>query len=380
MRKKNILLMYITDVSGHRSAALAIEKALKATSPEVEIMSINAFKYTNPISEKIVNRIYTTVIKNTPKIWDMMYDNPRVKKGLEKLKELVHRNNSPKLQKLFDKFKPDAVICTQAFPCGMVADYKKWTGSKLPLVGVLTDFVPHSYWIYDAVDHYVTPSEEVSQRLVKKGVTAAKIHSLGIPFDPAFNQPVNLALVRQKLKLSPDKKTILIMGGGQGLGPLKTICKSLEQVNHPLQEIIVCGTNRKLYKQLKRKLKRSRHTISLWGYVNNVNELMAVSDLIVTKPGGITTAEALSKGLPMIIIKPLPGQEMSNTQFLMKQQAGIKLDRATDIHTIVDSLFDNPQKLASLAKAAAAIGKPDAAVSIARFILNAIPNDQLLPL
>jgi processive 1,2-diacylglycerol beta-glucosyltransferase len=126
--------MYITDVSGHRSAALAIEKALKILSPSVEIMSINAFKYTNPISERIVNRIYTTVIKKTPKIWDYMYDNPGLKKKLEALKHFIHRSNSPKLAKLFDSFQPDAVVCTQAFPCGMVADCKKWHNSKLPLV------------------------------------------------------------------------------------------------------------------------------------------------------------------------------------------------------------------------------------------------------
>jgi len=367
-----ILLLYITDVSGHRSAAAAIEKGLKELAPGTQIMSINAFKYTNPISEKIVNRIYTAVIKKTPKIWDYMYDNPRVKKSLEKLKEFVHRNNSPKLQRLFDKFQPDLVVCTQAFPCGMVADYKKWSGSQLPLVGVLTDFVPHAYWIYDDVDYYVTPAEVVSKRLMERGVPAGKINAFGIPFDPAFNQPVYVNAVKEKLQLDPAMKTILIMGGGQGLGPIKTIVKSLEKVRQPLQEIIVCGTNKKLFKQLKRKARRSRHRMSVCGYVNNINELMAVSDLIVTKPGGITTAEALSKGLPMIIIKPLPGQEMNNTQFLINERAAIKLDRAADIHRTIEELLASPGKLVSLTKAATRIGKPDAALDIARFILKKI--------
>ena len=114
--RKRILLMYITDVSGHRSAALAIEKALKILSPSVEIMSINAFKYTNPISERIVNRIYTTVIKKTPKIWDYMYDNPGLKKKLEALKHFIHRSNSPKLAKLFDSFQPEIVHIQDHFP------------------------------------------------------------------------------------------------------------------------------------------------------------------------------------------------------------------------------------------------------------------------
>ena len=368
--RKRILLMYITDVSGHRSAAIAIEKALRSLAPNVEILSINAFKYTNPISERIVNRIYTAVIKKTPKIWDYMYDNPRVKKSLESLKQFIHRNNSPKLRRLFDSFRPDAVVCTQAFPCGMVADCKKWNNSSLPLVGVLTDFVPHAYWVYDQVDYYVTPAEEVSQRLMKKGVPEEKIRAFGIPFNSEFNQPVNKQEVKRRLGLDPSAKVILIMGGGQGLGPLKTIYKCLEQVKQPLQEIIITGTNKKLYRQLKKKVVKSRHKVSLHGYVNNINELMSVSDLIVTKPGGITTAEALSKGLPMIIIKPLPGQEMNNTDFLINQQAAIKLNKARQIREVVEDLLKHPEKLKALSAAAALTGRPDAAFDTARFILD----------
>ena len=152
MQPKRIILMYISEVSGHRSATMAIEKAVKILSPKSEILNINAFNYTNPISEKIVNSIYMGVIKNTPKLWDYLYDNPRVVKGLERLKKLVHNSNSPKFKKLFDKFNPDLVVCTQAFPCGMVADFKKTYGSGLPLVAVLTDFIPHSYWVYDGVN------------------------------------------------------------------------------------------------------------------------------------------------------------------------------------------------------------------------------------
>jgi processive 1,2-diacylglycerol beta-glucosyltransferase len=170
--------------------------------------------------------------------------------------------------------------------------------------------------------------------------------------------------------LDPAAKVILVMGGGQGMGPLKTIYTCLEQVKQPLQEIIVTGTNRKLHRQLKRKVARSRHKVSLHGYVNNMHELMAVSDLIVTKPGGITTAEALSKGLPMIIIKPLPGQEMNNTDFLINQQAAIKLDNARRIRGAVEDLLEHPKKLAELSAAALRTGKPDSAIDTARFILN----------
>ena len=175
--------MYISEVSGHRRATMAIEKAIKLLQPKSEILNINAFNYTNPISEKVINRIYMEVIKRTPKVWDYLYDNPSVVKGLENIKQHVHKSNSPKLKKLFDNFNADLVVCTQAFPCGMVADFKKTYGVKLPLVAVLTDYIPHSYWIYDQVDYYITPSEDVSARLVKKGVEPEKIKSYGIAID-----------------------------------------------------------------------------------------------------------------------------------------------------------------------------------------------------
>ncbi|MFH0913259.1 MAG: hypothetical protein V1884_03130, partial [Candidatus Omnitrophota bacterium] len=138
---KRIILMYISEVSGHHSAAVAIEKAIKVLEPGIEVLNIDAFKYTNPVSEKIVNSLYMAVIKRTPKIWDYLYDNPKVAERLEKIKATVHKFNSPKLKNLFDKFNPDAVLCTQAFPCGMVADYKKTYNSTIPLVAVLTDYV-----------------------------------------------------------------------------------------------------------------------------------------------------------------------------------------------------------------------------------------------
>ncbi len=370
MQRKRIILMYISEVSGHHSATNAIEKALKALSPQSEVLNINGFNYTNPISEKIVNTLYMSVIKRTPKLWDYLYDNPRVAKKLDKLKNTVNKLNSPKLKRLFDRFKPDAVACTQAFPCGMVADYKKVYDGALPLVAVLTDFAPHAYWVYDNIDYYVTPSEEVSQRLIKKGVDAAKIRLFGIPFDHTFNDPVDTAAVFKKLKLEQGVSTILIMGGGHGLGPIRSIVKSLEKIKAPTQEIIVTGTNKKLYRILKRRKKKYKKKIALFRYTETINELMSVSDLIVTKPGGITTAEALSKKLPLIIVKPIPGQETSNTAYLTGQNAAIKVTDPKNIHLVIESLINTPGQLETYRESAAAISKPRSSMDIAKFLLE----------
>lgn len=370
MPPKRVVLMYISDVSGHRTAAEAIAQAVKILQPESEILNINAFNYTNPISEKIINRLYMGAIKRAPKIWDYLYDNPNVAKKIENLKNSIHKFNSPKIKRLFDSFQPDAVVCTQAFPCGMVADFKETYNSNIPLIAVLTDYIPHSYWIYDKVDFYIVPSEEVARRLKEKGVAADKIKTFGIPFNPKFSQGVAKDEIMRKLNLNLNLPTLLIMGGGQGLGPIKTIIRSLEKVKRELQEIVVAGTNKKLYRSLKKKIKKYKKRILLFGFVENINELMGVADIIITKPGGITTAEALCKKIPMVIVKPIPGQEVSNTAYLTEKGAAIKVDKPKELNLVIEELLNEPEKLNQIRACTGRISKPDASLDIAKLLLN----------
>lgn len=370
MSVRRIILMYISEVSGHHSATLAIENTLRKLEPQAEILNINAFNYTNPISEKIVNRVYMGVIKRTPKVWEYLYDNIGVAKKIENIKKFVHKLNSPKLKNLFDRFQPDAVICSQAFPCGMVADFKKVYNSDIPLVAVLTDYIPHSYWVYDTVDFYISPCEEVTQRLAKKGVPQQKIKTFGIPFDPKFNEPIDRNKVTRRLRLEQGLPIVLIMGGGQGLGPIKTILRSLEKIKLNFQEIVVAGVNHKLYKYVKKKVKKYKKKISVLGYVDYINELMSISDIVITKPGGITTAEALAQRLPMVIVKPLPGQEANNTEYLIRKQAAIKVDQPRDTRSVIEDLLKHPDKLDRLKEAARQISNPNASLDIARLVLD----------
>lgn len=362
--------MYITEISGHHSATLAIEHALRKISPDAEILNINGFNYTNPIAEKIVGRLYMTVIKRTPRVWDYLYDNPTILKRIKRIKDAIHKLNSPKLHLLFKDFKPDIVACSQAYPCGMVADYKKTYRCDIPLVAILTDFVPHSYWIYDTINYYVSPSDEVTCRLRDKGIPEEKIKTFGIPFDPKFNDPIDEKRVAAVHSLNPHIGTLLIMGGGHGLGPIEKILKSLDRVNSDFQEIVVTGSNKKLYHSLKKKVKRYKKHITLLGYANNINELMSISDIIITKPGGITTSEALAKKLPMIIVNPLPGQEASNTVYLTEKGAAVEVDNPQEINFIVESLLSDREQLRYLSEAAGRIARPDASMHIARFLLD----------
>ena len=369
-KRKRILLMYISQVSGHRQGAVAIAKSLKALNPDCEILSINGFGYIYPLTEKIINTAYMGVIKRAPKIWEYLYDNPKIIKLSEKWKRSIHKSSHKKLKPLIEEFKPDVVVCTQAFPCGMVADYKTAHRLSMTVVGVLTDYAPHLYWLHEGVDYYVVPSQEAHDRYVKEGIPAKQIKILGIPIRMKFAKVLNRQAIAGKLGLDLNIPTVLIMGGGQGLGPMKEAVKSLVRLSRTLQLIVICGTNVKLVHWIKKIQRQTDKKIIFYDYASNVDELMEVSTLIVSKPGGMTTSECLAKGLPMVIIDPIPGQEERNSQFLVNQGIAIRVEDKRHIARDINLLLNNPKQLAAMKEAALKNGKPRAAEDIARLILN----------
>lgn len=368
--KKKILLMYITASSGHYHASCAIEDSLKNLSSSVEILNINAFGYTNPILEKVINRTYMGVIKTKPEVWEYLYDNPKILKSVQGLRDVIHKFNSKKLKTLLENFKPDVVLCTQAFPCGMIADHKKYLNLKLPLIGVLTDHAPHSYWIFNDVDYYITPSEISKEHFVKNGVSGSKIKPFGIPIDPRFIKGHDKGELCRKMGFIIGLPIILIMGGSQGMGPVEGIVTILENIAIPFQLAVVCGINKRLKATLKKRIPRYKRKLIVFGHVDNIDELMEISSIVLTKPGGLTTAESLSKNLPMIIVSPIPGQETKNTDFLLRQGVALKAQDNEDVATLVQELLLNTTKLAEMRKRTSELKKPNAAMDIAKLALD----------
>ena len=368
--RRTVLLMYISKVSGHRQATVAIQKSLRQLDPTAQTPSINGFGYAFPLSEKIINKAYMGVIKRTPKIWDYLYDNPKVFKRSQSIKNFFNKSSHKKLARLLGRFQPDTVVCTQAFPCGMVADYKRTYDLDIKLIGVLTDFEPHSYWVNEGVNYYVVPTPEAKERLITKGAPPESIKVYGIPIRYEFTQNLDKHIIAERLGLDLKRPIILIMGGGQGLGPIRDVVQSLSGVSIPLQLIVITGTNKKLTKWLGEFKEKTDKKIIVYEYANNVNELMKVANLIVTKPGGMTTSEALTMGLPMVIINPIPGQEMRNTDFLLKHGMAIHVHDTIQIGEEIEILLKSPERLAAMSQAAYGNSHPYAALDIARLILN----------
>ena len=368
--------MYISNNSGHHRAAKAIEEALLRKSSAVKVSTINCFNYTNPILEKVINSIYNKVIKIKPEVWEYLYDNPKVVRRTRKLRRLIHKFNSKKLKKLLNTFKPDVVLSTQAFPCGMVADMKKTKKLKFPLVGVLTDYAPHSYWMYDNVNAYVVPSECTKEKFVDSGIPRERIFNFGIPISPKFSRRHRRDVVLRSLGLDTQTPTVLVMGGGQGLGPIEDLMFALNTIEKSFQVIVVCGINKKLKKWLEKRQLLFRKKMAVLGYTKEVEKLMDAADMIVTKPGGLTTAEALTKGLPIVVVNPIPGQEAMNTSFLLKEGVAEKAKDPLHAAIVIEELLAHPGRLEKMRQAALKHANPDAADNIADLILKLIKEDK----
>jgi len=372
---KKIILFYITEDSGHHQASLALEEAFKEIEPEIEILSINFLTYLNPVLEKIGSKTYIEIMKFFPGLWKFFYDNSTSTDNPISFIDLFYKLNFKKLRNLLENFKPDAVICTQALPCEAVTYYKKMFGSSIYLIGVLTDFSPHLHWSNKGVDLYITPISEAKDVLISKGVPANKIKILGIPVNLKFSQYLDKEKIFKKLELKKSSPIILLMGGSKGIGFSEKMIRSLDNLELEFQLLVVAGNNKRFKNYLEKKINTFKKEIRLFGFVKNIYQLMEVADLLISKPGGLTTAEALAKNLPMIIINPLPGQEEKNTRFLVKNGVGIKASNK-NLSLIMEEVLNNSEKLQQMRSAAQNYARPQAARETAKLILGTLNGGQ----
>ena len=378
MNRKKILLAYITKNSGHHQAVLAIERNLDRLNclGEIKTKSVNFSKHIHPLISFFGEKIYLWVLQDNSQIWERVYDNPRVYTWLVKWIDCLVFFKFWKLRGLIEGFVPDVICCTQAFPALIMANFKKRAAknSKIvstPIVGVLTDYSPHWYWVHADIDLYVVPSAEIAEILISRGVKQEKIRVLGIPIDPKFFvERVDKKAVLKKMGLEESRPVILLMGGSKGLGPIREIVIGLSDRFHSsLQLIVVCGRNLRLKKEIQKEIEFSRCPIKVLGYIENINELMEISSLIITKPGGQTVSESLTCGLPMILINPIPGQEILNARFLVKRGMAI-LVGAKEAIEVVGYWFENPEIREKWRLKAKTFVKPDAALVIAEILIK----------
>ncbi len=368
---KKLIIIYANAGAGHRRAAEALYSEAEKRFPELEVRLFDILDYAKPIFKKSYPNTYLFMVKRCPWLWGIAFHLTNVSL-LDPLLRVVRRVNNNYNCREFIKYlqqeEPDLVLTTHFLPNEIITALKKRGVFKNKLVTCLTDYYPHAFWNSAGVDLYFVPNKDIKKKMMKSGIVGRKIKTMGIPVHEQFLMKPDVSKLQERLQIASGKFTVLIASGGFGVGPVKELFLEIKKLSKPIQILIICGNNAQLQEELTRLAKDSIHSVKIYGFVENMDELMAVSDLLISKSGGLTTTEAMIKGLPLISYKPIPGQETANSRFLIRHGAGLKALTPREARFLLMELIDNPQKLSYLQNNIAKLGNPKAAYEIINFL------------
>ncbi len=388
-----ILIATVTAGGGHIAAAAALEEAWRALRPDDVVERLDLIKFFSPLHKKVHEDGYVQLVERAPELWGMLFgktDNPKVARRLSKLRRVFPSSSRKRFMRHLKQFKPDAVLCTHYLPLETLGLLKSPEGGvprrpnlmekmgarrarpsenwKHPFVAsIVTDFEAHALWMDACVDLYCVAAEETKARLVARGATAANAVATGIPIAAKFLSKPGPRAVRKHYGLRDEQPVLLVLGSGFGMGPVAEILTELDKVPGQFQTLVVTGRNEELRRKLASQTRQ--HPTHVLGFSTNMHELMAVADLIITKPGGLTTSEALALGKPLFILNPIPGQEAANSDFLLERSAAVKVNRVEDLPFRIEKLLGS-KKLAEMARAAKSLGRPQSATAVCREVLK----------
>lgn len=371
---KKIVIAYATAGIGHKKAAIAIKAAFdEMAGKDAEVEIIDSLDYTNAFFKWVYLKFYLLMVNKLPLFWGLLYyltDNPFLNLIISKIRNLSNRLNSKKLVNYLISSKPDVIITTHFFPSEIISDLKGKGIVDPLLISVVTDYRLHSWWVSNFVDMYVVGSEDAKSDLLGWKVDPAKIKILGIPVEPIFSKKLDREKILVKNSFKEEIFTILVIGGGFGVGPIEDIIKVAGDIALPIQIITICGHNKELVKRLEEVKKGLKAGINVLGFVDNVYEYMEIADILISKSGGITVAESLAKELPMIVISPILGQETRNAGFLIKYGAAFKVKKFSDLKEILEDLISHPEKMAKMKEAIHNIKRPTACYDVVKLALG----------
>ncbi|TYQ14821.1 UNVERIFIED_CONTAM: processive 1,2-diacylglycerol beta-glucosyltransferase [Acetivibrio alkalicellulosi] len=336
----DVLFLSISMGAGHLMAAKALKEYISWKYPSSRCLVIDTFKYVSPLAHKLIVDGYLNTIKCNPKIYGQIYNLSERNKYINKLSELMGIMLSHKIERLICKFKPSIIVCTHPFPLQMISYLKMKSKISIPTMAILTDYVNHPLWFHRNIEAFIVGHDYIKKDMIRCGIPEKSIFSYGIPVSPIFLNKKDKKTARLQLSLD-NKLTVLIMGGSLGFGDLEQTFFKFTQIFRDIQIIVVAGKNKKLKKSLEKISNPYGKKIKVLGHVDNVSQLMDASDIVVTKPGGMTISEALVKELPLFIISPIPGQEERNANFIVTSGAGIMIQKNDHIENILCQVVDN---------------------------------------
>ena len=396
---KRVLIMSASTGGGHNRAARAIKEELESrtiNNMPIKCEIVDSLKLVNNTMDKVISRGYEKSAIYTPKAYGSVYRLSETNlasrnefKG-NPLTSLMAR----KFKHLLNDSKPDIIIGTHQYPMIALSTLKKHSNlntlnlgesfiknSKVdvpPMISVLTDYTTHSTWIQNEIDYYIVGHEYVKELLVYEGVNGEKVKSFGIPVEKSFLDHRDKETVLTELGLSPDKLTVLLMGGSFGAGNIKETLEDLLTIDRDFQILVVTGRNEHLKDKLSKMLDSTIQdkNICLLGYTDKMNDILASIDVLISKPGGLTTTEALLNDVPMIVPYFIPGQEEENLDFLTNCGAALRTTKKYSLPVLLKVLIDDPSRLDMLRKNIKSIRKFDSAVNISNLVVDILDNNK----
>ena len=373
---KKIIIFYASYGGGHLSAAKSIEKYLEENYTDLEIELIDCMKYVSKTVEKVTTKAYKEMAIKIPWVWGKIYNDSQ-KGPLAHISSRANAFMAIKLLRLLKEEKPDIIISTHPFGSQMCNYLKRKGKINCKIATVLTDFKSHDQWLVDHNynDLFFVSNDNMKQELIDKNIEGNKIFVTGIPISQKFSQQFDKAKILEDLNFSKDKKTIMFFAGGEyGIGKSKNleIFECLVKNFDNIQIIAISGRNeiiKNKFTQIVLENDKQDH-VNIFEYTDKVAEFMSITDLIITKPGGLTTSESLVSCVPLLVINPIPGQEEENADFLEKNKVGIWLKKDNDIFLTLNVLLNDENKLNNLKENILKIAKPNSTKDICDIIIK----------
>lgn len=360
------LIFTVTAGQGHNQVAKVLCQHLKEA--DIETLSIDALEYITPVLKETISQGYLVSTKRIPKVYGKVYrlcEKRETENGKSSFIKITNSILAKKLVRFVENYEPDIIICTHVFAAMMVSYVANKIAGNIKTVGIVTDFTIHPYWEDTSMDYYVTATELLANQAEKKGIVREELVPIGIPINPKFAKKTEKSAARVVLGID-DIRTVLVMSGSMGYGKVGSMLKRLDMSNLDFQIVAICGYN----DRLKRKIDNMnfRHKVHSFGFTDKVDLFMDAADCIITKPGGLTTSEAMAKGLPMIMANPIPGQEDRNVEFLLNNGAAFKVSSTFPVDEAVYQMFSNTARLKNIKEIVSELGKPNSTRDFVEFI------------
>lgn len=365
---KRLLVLSASAGAGHLRAAEAVEAACRAAYPVAEVANVDMLTLTPAPFRRVYGKGYLDFVNRAPELLGILYDRtnrPPKNPSAEAIGRALQRLNTRPFVKYVADFAPDVVCHTHFLPAEILAHERRRGRLRVPQAVVVTDFEVHRFWRCPEVDRYFVPREDNRVHLHALGVPEDRIEVSGIPIHPVFAITPDRRRLQRKHGVSAAKPLLLVLCGGFGVGPVEALVRALLASVGSAQMVIVAGRNEALRRRLDRLAAAARDRVRVLGFTTEMNEWMALADLAVTKPGGLTTSEALALGLPLVVANAIPGQETRNATMLFEEGAAISGENPLTVGPRVARLLADRDKLRAMRQAARRLGRPEAARDVA---------------